>query len=90
MDNSKTKWKDNPGKDVLQPDGNYRWEDIPLLSINDLGNSYFIYPEENGVVWIGGSEGIARYSPYIKKNYNLNYIRNDPECNRNICRLGFL
>ena len=61
------------GKAVLQSDGKYHWEDTPLSRINDLGNSYVIYPEKNGVVWIGGSEGIARYSPYIKKKYDSDY-----------------
>ncbi len=61
------------GKSVLQPDGKYAWEDIPFLRINDLGNSYLVYPEKNGVAWFGGSEGIARYSSFVKKNYNLNY-----------------
>ena len=56
------------GADVLEPKAGYFWMDTPFSRINDLGNSYVIYPEENGVVWIGGSEGIARYSPYIGKN----------------------
>ncbi len=61
------------GKSVLQSDGTYTWEDTPFLRINDLGNSYLVYPEENGVAWFGGSEGIARYSSFVKKNYNLDY-----------------
>ena len=61
------------GRDVLQPDGKYAWDETPLSRINDLGNSYFIYPEVNGVAWIGGSEGIARFDPLINKNYNLDY-----------------
>ena len=61
------------GKSVLQSDGTYTWEDTPFLRINDLGNSYLVYPEENGIAWFGGSEGIARYSSFVKKNYNLDY-----------------
>ncbi len=61
------------GKSVSQSDGNYKWEDIPFLRINDLGNSYLVYPEKNGVAWFGGSEGIARYSSFVKKNYNFDY-----------------
>ncbi len=46
----------------------YIWQKKMFSRINDLGHSYFIYPEENGVVWVGGSEGIARYFPGISKN----------------------
>ena len=61
------------GKSVLQPDGSYVWEETPFLRINDLGNSYLIYPEENGIAWFGGSEGIARYSSFVKQDYNFDY-----------------
>ncbi len=57
-----------PGLIHPVPNGKYIWQETIFSRINDLGNSYFIYPEENGVVWIGGSEGIARYSPAISKN----------------------
>jgi signal transduction histidine kinase/CheY-like chemotaxis protein len=61
------------GKSVLNSDGSYSWHDQPFLRINDLGNTYLIFPEENGTVWFGGSEGIARYSSYFQKEYNLDY-----------------
>ncbi len=57
-----------PGLIVHGPKGKYFWNNTLFSRINDLGNSYFIYPEENGNVWIGGSEGIARYFPGISKN----------------------
>ncbi len=31
--------------------------------INDIGEIRTIYPEEDGIVWFGGSEGIVRYDP---------------------------
>lgn len=30
-----------------------------------------IYPEENGIVWIAGSEGLFRYDSKVKKDYTL-------------------
>jgi len=61
------------GKAVLNSNGTYAWFNTSYLRINDLGNFYTIYPEENGVIWFGGTEGIARYSPSYSENYNLNF-----------------
>lgn len=61
------------GRAVLQPDGGYRWEDTPFRQIYDLGEVFTIYPETDGTVWFGGSEGLARYTPAISKNYDLDY-----------------
>jgi len=61
------------GNAVLNSNGRYSWFNESFLRINDLGNFYTIYPEENGVIWFGGTEGIARYSPNYPKNYNLNF-----------------
>ncbi|MFQ5675938.1 MAG: histidine kinase dimerization/phospho-acceptor domain-containing protein, partial [bacterium] len=61
------------GRAVPQPDGSYQWDDTPFLRMHDLGDVYFTYPEEDGTVWFGGVEGIARYTPYIAKNYEQDY-----------------
>ena len=61
------------GRAVPQPGGGYRWEDTPFRQIYDLGEVFTIYPEPDGTVWFGGSEGLARYTPAIPKDYNLDY-----------------
>ncbi len=65
---TKKEGKSIPGMILPLPNGRYVWQENIFSRINDLGNSYFIYPEENGTVWIGGSEGIARYFPGVSKN----------------------
>lgn len=52
-----------------QPDGSFVWQSAPFRRIADVGIVFAIYPEEDGTVWIGGSEGIARYDPATNKNY---------------------
>ncbi len=45
---------------VPREGGAYRIERGPLTRIADFGEGA-IYPEGNGVVWLGGSDGLARY-----------------------------
>ncbi|MCI0694461.1 ATP-binding protein [candidate division KSB1 bacterium] len=40
---------------------------IPKFEINA------IYPEEGGVAWLGGDEGLVRYDANIQKNYAVDY-----------------
>ena len=40
----------------------YQWTDRTFRRINDLGEIRSVWPEENGAAWIGGSEGIVRFS----------------------------
>jgi PAS domain S-box-containing protein len=61
------------GKAVPQADGQYVWQAIPFSRLNDIGDTFIIYPEKDGVVWFGGSEGIARYTPDIPKDYAVDY-----------------
>lgn len=51
-----------------QPDGGYRWQNNPFARFSTIGNIRTIYPEQNGVAWFGGSEGLGRYSPAIQQN----------------------
>lgn len=46
---------------TLANDNNYIWEDTPFRRLTDIGDIKVIYPDQNGVVWIGGTEGIIRY-----------------------------
>jgi hypothetical protein len=62
------------GKAERQPDGSYRFLDLPLLRLNDIiGDLYSVYAEKNRIVWLGGGEGIARYSADIPGNYTIDY-----------------
>lgn len=72
------------GKAIPNSDGSYTWFDKPFARINDLGNIYLIYPEKDGTVWFGGSEGIARYSSIYEKQYNIDF----PTVIRNVKDIG--
>lgn len=65
------------GRAEPQGDGSYAWQGAPFLRLNDLGDMFIIYPEYHpgggGAVWFGGSEGIARYTSEIPKNYALDF-----------------
>jgi serine phosphatase RsbU (regulator of sigma subunit)/ligand-binding sensor domain-containing protein len=55
-----------------QKDGNYSddlesFKRLPQMSIQE------VYPEDNGVVWIGGSGGLFRYNTEITGYYNTAY-----------------
>jgi len=48
-----------------QQDGSFIWQDTPFRPISAVGEINTIYPEGNGVVWFGGSEGVIRYDPAV-------------------------
>lgn len=59
-------------------DGNYSWNSTPLNRIPEIGIRTILV-EPNGIVWIGGTEGIFRFDSSIKKEYNEKFhpfIRN--------------
>ena len=56
-----------------QSDGSFAWDPAPFRRIADIGIVFAIYPEVNGVVWIGGTEGLARYDPTIIKDYRQDF-----------------
>lgn len=59
---------------LAQADGAYRLEETPLLPVAYLGDIvYNIYPEANGITWLGTSEGLFRYDPAIPMNYEVYY-----------------
>ncbi len=39
----------------------------------DVGKIYVIYPEENGICWIGTTDGLIRYDENLFKNYDQLY-----------------
>jgi signal transduction histidine kinase len=45
---------------------------MPFRKVSDLPN-YFIYPEDDGIVWFGSEEMLVRYNPSIQKDYELDY-----------------
>ena len=44
----------------------------PFMGI-EAGKINTIYPEENGICWIGTTDGLIRYDGNIRKDYNQNY-----------------
>jgi len=45
----------------------------PFLPIADFV-SWTIYPENNGLTWFGGPDGLIRYDANVLKNYNAPYL----------------
>ncbi len=59
------------------PDNSYFWNSTPFNRIPEMMVLSFQL-EENGSVWIGGSEGLFKFDPNINKNYTKKihaYIR---------------
>lgn len=64
------------GKVLLQKDGNFKWQPMPLfqrINIDDVEAIYPDYDPENDkeVLWISTGEGIVYYDPEIKKNLDI-------------------
>ncbi|MCI0693875.1 GAF domain-containing protein [candidate division KSB1 bacterium] len=55
-----------------QADGSYRIEKAPFLPFADVAVSA-ILPEDNGIVWLGGTEGVIRYDSNLQKDYDAGY-----------------
>jgi signal transduction histidine kinase/ligand-binding sensor domain-containing protein len=55
-----------------QSDGSYLIEKTPFLRFANM-SIYNIYPEENGVVWFGGSDGLIRYDSGIQATYDADF-----------------
>ncbi len=50
-----------------QPDGTYKAEKQPYLRFSQFPTSV-IYPDDDGVVWFGGRDGVIRYDPGVRKD----------------------
>ncbi len=64
------------GKALLQNNGNYKWEPMPLFQRIDLNSVKYIYPDYNPsndkeILWISTSEGLVYYDPEIEKNLKI-------------------
>lgn len=51
---------------------NLAYVNSPFRGI-DVGKINFIYPEENGICWIGSTDGLIRYDGNILKDYSKSY-----------------
>lgn len=64
------------GKETIlatpQPNGKYRLDKTPLLPIADRTFS-FIYPERDGILWIGTTDGLVRFDEQMEKNYDASF-----------------
>ncbi|MBL7935667.1 MAG: hypothetical protein JNM51_07650, partial [Bacteroidia bacterium] len=54
----------------LQKDNSYKWYTQPFLKISDR-EIHAIFPDENGVTWLGAPDGLLRYDANIKKDFSV-------------------
>ncbi len=64
------------GKALLQKNGNYKWEPMPLFQRMDINDVNAIYPDydpqnDKEILWISTSEGIVYYDPDKEKDLNI-------------------
>ncbi|MFC2151107.1 SpoIIE family protein phosphatase [Bacteroidota bacterium] len=57
---------------VLKDSSGYKWIETPFNTIAQ-GDLFSIHFDEDDIVWIGGSEGLYRYDPSVKKNYQKDF-----------------
>lgn len=55
-----------------ESENKYREIKTPFLPVSDFV-CWKIYPDDFGVVWLGGPEGLIRYNPGIEKNYDQQF-----------------
>ncbi len=60
------------GRLTINLRGEYDWNDLLLRRLPPM-EVEVIYPEPNGIVWIGGTEGLFRYDSRIQKDYERSY-----------------
>ncbi len=53
-------------------DGEYHIDSLPFKGLG-LGTIRSIYPDSNGVTWIGGDNGVVRYDEKVPKNFERSY-----------------
>jgi signal transduction histidine kinase/ligand-binding sensor domain-containing protein len=56
-----------------QPDGTYQVDKTPFLRFADFYVTD-IYPEEDGIVWFGGPDGLIRYDSKVHMNYSTDFL----------------
>lgn len=70
--NDEIKNINEPGVALKQPDGTFRWQGEPSLRLTGHWVVATL-PEENGVVWFGGSEGLFRLDPKVSREYGRKF-----------------
>jgi len=50
----------------------YKWVNTPLNTISK-GDLFSIHFDDDNIVWLGGSEGLYRYDPQVKKDYKKDF-----------------
>ncbi|MCW3072601.1 MAG: Response regulator containing a CheY-like receiver domain and a domain protein [Bacteroidetes bacterium] len=53
----------------LQPDHSYSWYSKPFGKIRE-SEIHAIFPDENGITWLGGPDGLLRYDAGIQKDFS--------------------
>jgi serine phosphatase RsbU (regulator of sigma subunit) len=73
VDDAKLTWtcSDNMAGYFVK-DQNMKYVHQPFSGI-DVGKINVLYPEENGLCWIGTSDGLIRYDGNTRKNYDLDF-----------------
>lgn len=61
------------GVAYLQKNKSYSWYSQPFFRITER-EIHAIYPEENGITWLGGPDGLLRYDSNVSKNFNLPFF----------------
>ncbi len=54
-------------------DGTFAWTHSFFRRIADVGIIFAIYPEGNGTVWVGGTEGIVRINQFVEQQQGANF-----------------
>jgi len=57
---------------LLSSSEGYVVDSIPFQSL-ELGGVRAIFPDKDGVVWLGGDNGLAAFHPKVQKNYRQPY-----------------
>lgn len=57
------------GAAVPDPRLGLQWDDRPLAAIAGM-NTLAILPEEDGIIWVGGVNGLFRYDSTLPRNYD--------------------
>ncbi|GAB4342723.1 MAG: hypothetical protein OHK0038_22690 [Flammeovirgaceae bacterium] len=60
------------GKLIPQSDGSYQWYDKPYRRLPAI-EMEVIYKDQQGITWIGGSEGLYRFDNKMKREYEQPY-----------------
>lgn len=74
-DNKGNVWltSDNKNGSLIPSQNTYKFDTIPLIKMPRT-EVWAIYPEDDGIVWLGTTDGLYRYDPNIpvlyKKQYN--------------------